>query len=177
MYSIAKRYAQALFEASQEADQGEYVQKDLKKILQRIDDTREFEEFLENPAIPAHVRQSIIDQIFKKSACELCYRFIRFLEHKKRLNLLKGICRAFESLYLENKGVRQITVASAVTLTEHQIKELSSHLKLRLKKDVELFARVDPAMLAGIRIYDGDTIYDYSAKTMLEQFRKNFIKA
>ena len=64
-----------------------------------------------------------------------------------------------------------------MALNNNQVIEISKHLKSRLNKNIEPTVLNDPSLLGGIKIQEGDTIYDYSLRTQLEQFKKNLIKA
>jgi F-type H+-transporting ATPase subunit delta len=177
MHSSVKVYTQALFEVSKDLRQCDQVHKDLKNILQIIKNTSELETFLRNPAIPSTVRQNAIEKIFKKFIQPISYQFIKFLEYKNRLSILKETCTYFESLYLDEQGVARVKITSSVDLSGQQVKEITGHLKKRLKKEIEPDLHVDAKMIAGIMIQHGDIVYDYSARTQLDRFRNNLIKA
>lgn len=177
LYSIAKRYTQALFDLSQEAGERDSISHDLKKIQELISRSEEFNTFLHNPVIPLEKRQEILEIILNTKVSTLMCKFIDFLNVKNRLNLLEGVCQVFEQLHLDANGVLRVKITSSVTLDSRQVKEISKHLKLRLNKDIEPYCDDDPSLLGGLKIQEGDTIYDYSLRTQLEQFKKNLIKA
>jgi len=176
-YSIAKRYTQALFDLSCETNACEPVSSDLKKIQKLINESDEFTTFLHNPVIPLEKRQTILKDIFKNKVNALTHRFIFFLNVKNRLELLGNICQVFEQLYLNVNRVLRVKITSSMTLNSSQVNEISKHLKLRLKKNIEPTVFNDPSILGGIKIQEGDTIYDYSLSTQLGQFKKNLINA
>ncbi len=175
-YSIAKRYAKALFDLSCETKECEAVSRDLLKIQNLINESEEFVNFLNNPVIPLKTRQSILKDILKNKVTTLSQKFILFLNLKNRLNVLGDVCQIFEKLYLELSEVLRVKITSSIPLNNSQVMEISKHLKLRLKKDIEPQVFIDPSILGGIKIQDGDTIYDYSLATQLEQFKKNLMK-
>jgi len=176
-YSIAKRYAQALFDLSCETNECEAVSNDLLKIQKLINESDKFVIFLHNPVIPLETRQAILEGILKNKVEPLSRRFILFLNVKNRLNLLRDVCQVFEKLYLELNGVLRVKITSSMTINDRQVNAISKHLKSRLKKNINPTVFKDPSILGGIKIQDGDTIYDYSLRTQLEQFKKNLIKA
>jgi len=176
-YSIAKRYAQALFDLSIKTNESETVSHDLLKIEKLINESDEFATFLHNPVIPLETRQTILDDILKNKVEPLSRRFILFLNVKNRLDLLGDVCQVFEKLYLELNEILRVKITSSTALDDGQVGEISKHLKSRLQKNIEPTVINDPSILGGIKIQDGDTIYDYSLSTQLEQFKKNLIKA
>lgn len=176
-YSIAKRYAQALFDLSGEASECNAVARDLKMIQDLIAGSDQFTTFLHNPVIPIEKRQKIVESIFKNKVSALTLKFIEFLNVKNRLNSIEDICQVFEQLHLDANGVLRVKITSSTTLNKNQVKEISKHLKSRLDKDIEPYLSEDPSLLGGLKIQEGDTIYDFSIRTQLEQFKKNLIKA
>lgn len=176
-YSIVKRYAQALFDLSCKTNECETVSCDLLKIQKLINESDEFVTFLHNPVIPLETRQTILEGILKNKVKPLSRRFILFLNIKNRLDLLSDICQVFEKLYLELNEIVRVKITSSMTINDGQVNEISKHLKSRLKKNIEPAVLNDPSLLGGIKIQEGDTIYDYSLSTQLEQFKKNLIRA
>ncbi len=176
-YSIAKRYVQAVFNLSQENDTCESVYKDLKTIYQLIDESEDLREFLSSPIISSEKRQTILKNIFENKINPFTYSFICFLDSKNRLDLLEDACDIFAKLYFDAQGICEVAITSNAILDNEQVKEISKHLKSRLKKEIKPSVYADATMLGGVKIQDGDTIYDYSFRTQLEQFRKNLLKA
>jgi len=172
--TIARRYAQALFDLSCETNKCDLVSQDLRKIKNLIFESDEFFSFLHNPVIPSEKRQLILENILKNKVNALTRKFIFFLNVKNRLSLMKDICQVFEQLHLDANGVLRVKITSTTTLNNKQVKEISKHLKSRFKKDIEPHLYRDPSLLGGIKIQEGGTIYDHSIRAQLEQFRKKF---
>jgi len=176
-YSITKRYTQALFGLSEDSKKRDVVYRDLKKVKELIGNSNDLEGFLSNPTVTTQQRKNILIQVFKNKVDPLTFKFINFLEHKNRLNFLKDICSAFETTYLESKNILKIQITSSIKLKSIQVKEIQKQLGTRLKKDIEPQVDIDPTILGGIKIQDGDTVYDYSIHTQLQEFRRNLVKA
>lgn len=175
--AAAKRYAQALFELSRDSGELEAVQRDLKGIDGLIQTCPALKEFLQSPVIPHRKRQEVIDQIFKKQFTRLTYHLVLLLSEKKRLNCLRGICQAFERIYLEHCGILTVGIASSFALDDRQVSEIVRHLKSSFGKDINPVTTVEPDLIGGIRIRHGNTIFDYSFRAQLEQIRKRIITA
>lgn len=190
-YSVSQRYAQALFDLSREAGkpglpvrqarlpdgQIETVRRDLQTIGQLIGASADFASFLSSPVIPSRRRREILEHMFKGNLDALTHRFLFFLESKNRLSLIEDICVVFERLYREFKGIVKVNIVSSISLDEHQVQSISSHLKSKFNKEIEPSLQVEPAMLGGVKIQKGDTVHDYSFQAQLEQFRKQVIAA
>jgi len=176
-HPVTQRYTQAIFNLSREADELDAVHRDLQQIDKLIDASEELAAFLLNPVIPSQTRQEILESIFKGKIEALTFRFILFLESKKRLYCLKDICKVFEKLYLDLKGIVKVKIETGIALNKDQVNEVCKHLKSRLNADIEPHFKVEPTMLGGIKLRKGDQVYDCSLRMQLEQFRKQIIEA
>ena len=176
-HTITKRYTQALFDLSRESKKLEVVHRDLKKINELISKSEELEAFLNNPTVTTQQRKEILSKIFKNKFDQLTFKFVNFLDHKNRLNFLKDICSAFETYYLDAKNVLKVQITSSIALNKAQVRDIQKHFGARLQKEIEPQVDVDPELIGGVKIQDGDTVYDYSIRTQLEAFRRNLIRA
>jgi len=176
-YLHAKRYAQALFELSQETNKLKTIHQDISKLYSICEYSKEFETFLSNPAIPSDKRTGILKNILRGKIDGLTLNFLCFLESKGRAFLLADICQIFENMYLDAKNIIKAKVTSSVKLNTHQISSIVSHLKLKMRKEIEPECVVDEQMLGGIKLQFGDTIHDYSISAQLNKFKYNIIHA
>jgi F-type H+-transporting ATPase subunit delta len=58
-----------------------------------------------------------------------------------------------------------------VALTPEQAKGLAAGLRLALGKDADITARVDPAILGGLKVRVGSRLYDASLKSKLDSLK------
>ena len=171
----AKRYAQSLFQLSQEEKSIDSVYNNLQMINHLIDQSQEFASFLQNPTIPTEKRQLILKEILENKLDALTYRFILFLERKNRLAFLKNIFQTFEELYFEAKGILKVTFTSRWALTSEEVQHISQHLKDKFHKDIVTQLRTDDTILGGVKIQIGDFIYDFSLQTQLNKFKQSLL--
>lgn len=94
--------------------------------------------------------------------------FLGVLAKNRRLNQLPQIIRAFERLAADERGETTAEVTSAHPLSDAQQDALRSKLKNRLRRDVALDLRVDPAILGGLVVKVGSRMIDSSLKTKLD---------
>ena len=176
-HQVARRYAKAVFEVGKDSGQLEALRDDFKVIIGLIDASSDLNDFLQNPALSLSKRNDLISKLFKKHAHATCYKFICFLSAKNRLANLKDICVAFDHMYLAELGIAPVTISSSVKLNSNQIHEISKHLQIKSGKDIEAKAAVEPGLIGGMKIREGNTIFDYSFKAQLDRFRKNIRNA
>lgn len=97
-------------------------------------------------------------------------RFFAVLRRHKSMGRLDAIVREVEKISLQKRGVRKVVVESAAPLSEKTKKEIQE----RVGKKLQFFEKVEPELLAGIRILiDNDTLIDASGKRQVERM---FIK-
>jgi F-type H+-transporting ATPase subunit delta len=78
---------------------------------------------------------------------------------------------AFEALEAAYRGVVATEVTTAIALTPAQERGLAAALRLALGKDPDIDARVDPAILGGIKVKVGSRLYDASLKSRLDSLK------
>ena len=151
------------------------VQNDFKVVTRALKDSLVLSDFIRTPVIPFEKRKTILEEIFKNKIHAETIKFLIFLASQRRLNFLKEICEAFDDLYLEYKNTVRAFITSNTELNTHQISDISHHMKLKLRKEVQPVLKVDKNLIGGIKIRIDDFIYDYSIKTQLDKFKYNII--
>ena len=174
--SIAKRYAQALFELADESYQIKKVVTDMELIHQCFLDSEEFRVFVRNPIIPYEKREEALKSLFGKKIEEVTLEFLKLLAQKDRLEFLDLIAQEFKVLVRQAQGIVQAEVVAADKLTDDQAKTIESRLKKHLGKDVELATSVDEDMIGGLKIKIEDQIFDYSLDHQLKSFKSKVLK-
>ena len=172
-----QRYAQALFDLCRDHGKVDAVRHDLKQITGLLEKSDEFERFVTNPIIPREKRLEILQDMLSQKLDAITYRYILFLEQKKRLYLIKNICEKFEDLYLEWKDTCKVRISSTRALESRELEAIRRHLKNKLNKNIEPETVVDKEMIGGIKVQVGDVIYDYSLQTQLERFKAQLLNA
>jgi F-type H+-transporting ATPase subunit delta len=95
--------------------------------------------------------------------------FITLLAENHRLGLLPDITALFDEYRGELENVADVSVTSAVALSDEQRTRLESALRKRFGRDVRMHCEVDPALLGGAVIRSGDLVIDGSLKARLER--------
>jgi F-type H+-transporting ATPase subunit delta len=94
---------------------------------------------------------------------------LNLLKTKGQLPLLPEI---IEELKKEQEVLQQkVIIESAIELSDREISQLAKTISQKLKYQPSIINRVDPDLLAGIRLRIGDQVIDISLKNRLEQIR------
>ncbi len=113
-----------------------------------------------------------IDKAFGRVADPCLVRSLKIIAGRRRLPMLPSILQAVLKIRDEAQGRLQVVVTSAEPLNDQAIKGLRERLSQLLKAEISVTTKVDPAILGGLVVRVGDTVFDGSVDNRLEQMRK-----
>jgi F-type H+-transporting ATPase subunit delta len=170
--NIAKRYAQAFFEiAGEEKRYGEFYG-ELGRFSSILRENRSLSEFLANPIFDQPDKKAVVETILEKiQISPLTANFLKLLVDKRRIDILSDIEGRYREL-MDNalKKVR-VTVKTAFPLAGELSDRLQKGLEDLTGREVEMTVVEDPSLLGGIVVRVGDTLYDGSIRTQLNNIR------
>ena len=108
--------------------------------------------FFTEPSIKKAERLSLIDKAFGGSCEKYLVSFIKLLCERELLGEYEGCCEIFSKRFNEDHNISEAVVTSAVALSDSQIKALASKLEAMSGKKIMITAKVDPKVLAGIKV-------------------------
>ena len=165
---VAERYASALFDLARDESAIDRIEADLTAIQGLLDESADFRRLVGSPVFSAEDQQRAIGAIADKAAIGgLTGNFLRLIAKNRRLFALPGIAKAFHEMAARHRGEVTAEVTSAHPLNDSQVAALKAALKDKLKKDVTLQARVNPAILGGLVVKVGSRMIDTSLRTRL----------
>jgi F-type H+-transporting ATPase subunit delta len=169
---VGERYAQALFDLADETGALDAVRADLKSLRAAWSESADLRRLATSPVITAEDQGKGLTAIADKAKFNgVTKNFLGLLAQNHRSRDLPGVIAGFEALYAKKTGVVAAEVVSAQTLTAAQLKTIQTTLRASLGKDPELTARVDPAILGGLKVKVGSKLFDASLKTKLDQMK------
>lgn len=170
----ARRYAKALLQSALEQDILDDVEKDIRFVLNTVEDSRELVVFLKSPIIKKEDKQQVLSKIFGEHISGETKSLLRLLSEKNRENLLKDICLGFLDLFNEHKGIIQVEVTTAYELNDSQRDKLHKALVSSTGKKVEMNVSVDPEIMGGVIVRIDDTVMDGSVKHKIRKLKNQF---
>ena len=173
---IAKRYGAALFGLADERGVLEEIGKDFDVLSALLEDSADFAAFVQNPAIPEDKQADVIGQI-AASAHEISRNGLLLLVRKNRLVVLPELCADIAERLNERNNIVDVTITSAVSMSDEQVKALCDKLEQRLGKTIRPRLKQDATLIGGFRLRIGDLIEDYSLQTKLNTFKQNVLNA
>ncbi|HTZ17075.1 MAG TPA: ATP synthase F1 subunit delta [Dissulfurispiraceae bacterium] len=132
---------------------------------------------LVSPLFSADEKQKTLSFISGKiSASEKVGKYLNYLTEEKALAGLPEIVTAINALYMDMKKRAKAIVTSPVAISAQFEGQLKQALKQVTGRDIDMEFVNDPALLGGVRIRIGSTMYDSSIKGQLRLLRDKFIE-
>ncbi|MGI9228235.1 MAG: F0F1 ATP synthase subunit delta [Gammaproteobacteria bacterium] len=165
--TIARPYAQAVFELAQEAGD-EAVWADSLALLNRIVADPQMQSLLGNPRVTQEQLLAIFDAVGADQISPAARNLVRVLADAGRLRYMPQIVRLFEAMRAEAEGKVEVRVSSAYELNDAQQQQIADDISRRLGKQVSLSVTVDAALIGGAVIRMGDSVIDASLSGRLQ---------
>lgn len=175
---VARRYAKAL--AGIAEDQGSLVktQQELAAVAGLVRSNPDLERLAFYPLLAPSQKAAALDAVLAAAGVsDTLRKFFRVVATAARLDLIYDLSAAFDELVDERTGVVGATVGTAQPLSEAQRSALATALAHRTGKTVKLDLRQDPALLGGVKVQVGSTVYDASLQGQLRQLKARLLSA
>ena len=172
MKSASLQYANAMADIALAQGAAEPAAKQLQDFGAAYAQSAELRTFLASPAVGIEDKHAVIEKIANRlGASKIIRNFLFVIADHRRTHLLPEVIAAFEQVLRERQGVDEAEVTSAVELSAAQKKEMAATLARLTGKKVETRYALDPALLGGAVVRIGDTIYDGSLRSRLNEMR------
>ncbi len=169
---LVQRYARSLFSIALERNIVDPVLSDLEALSDALRHNPEFAALILNPSVSPQRARSLVGAIGKKIGFNpLTTRFVDLLIEKDRVNILHSIAPAFAELLRKHKGEVNVTVTTAVQVSEPMQKQITSHLAKSSGKTPLVMWKIDPAVLGGLIVEWPDKIVDSSLARKIENMK------
>lgn len=174
---LANRYAKSIVDLAIEKNQLEVVYADMKYIQAVCMASKEFISLLKSPVIKADKKIAIIEAVTKGNVSELTNLFNKLLVNKGRESDLFEIANAIIDQYNEIKGIHQVTLTTAVEVSDSIKSAIESKIKAEQGlENVELTTKVDESLIGGFVLEFNNNLVDASIARDLRDVKKQFAK-
>ena len=95
--------------------------------------------------------------------------FVNLVVDKRRADSLEAMCESYMGLQEEQANILHAEVVSAVPLTPEQIEKIENKFSGMMGRTVKAETAVDAALIGGVQVRIGDTVYDGSIAHHLKQ--------
>ena len=168
--SIARVYADALLRAA-----GDRAGEVLEEFTSFHDDVLarqpRYARLMTGRSISEDEALRLIDKTVGPFGSAVFTNFLRVLARHRRLDLIPLILSEAHLAHERASGRRRVEVTSAVPLSDEQQARIAERLRAAFPFEPILIPRVDPKVLGGLVVQVGDTVYDSSVRSRLNQLR------
>lgn len=141
-----------MYDLAAEEQLTEPIMKDLIEVRGIFRENQDYLRLLAEPSIKREERIGLIEKAFG-TACERYFvSFLKLLCDRGMLGEYEGCVEAYKKRYNADHNIAEAVVTSAVALNDGQLKALSARLEEMSGKTIALTSKVDPKVLAGIKV-------------------------
>jgi F-type H+-transporting ATPase subunit delta len=170
--SASLQYANALADVALAQGAADAALKQLNDVAAAFATSGELRNVLASPAVPREAKHSVIEKIAARAgAGKIIRNFLFVIADHQRTHILPEIVAAFEDVIRQRQGVAEAEISSAVELSAAQKKKFAQTLERITGKKIEAKYSLDPTLLGGAVVRVGDTIYDGSVRSSLNEMR------
>lgn len=171
-----KRYARQFLSAVDLSEVPQAIEQ-LSAISSLMERDRTFKNLMVSPIFSETESRQIISYMGQKlKMSEKTVKYLHYLSTSKAIGAMPEIVGAIVAAYLDMKRRAKAIVTSPVKIGKDYEEKLKSSLMEITGKDIDMEFVIDPALLGGVRIKVGSTMYDSSIKGQLGLLRDKLIK-
>jgi F-type H+-transporting ATPase subunit delta len=170
---IAVRYAKALFELALDRGVIDTVYRDMKSV-NRLCSMEDVKAVINNPVIPQEKRKEVILALVGDGADKLAVSFIGLMFGHGRGDYLAAAARNYVDLTRRHRGIRQVTVTTAVPVDGRLKEEMAELIAGKGEGGIEYIEQVDGSIVGGFILRVDDAYIDASVRSRLNKYRKEF---
>jgi F-type H+-transporting ATPase subunit delta len=166
--TIARPYAQAVFELAQETDTLDQWSSMLA-LLSALVQEPVVKDLLQSHRLEKAKLAELVFKIGEGHLSQDSENLVKILVDQHKFILASEISRQYEILKAAAQGYVSVEVISTYALKSQQKQQVSDALKARLGKDVKIETTIDRKLLGGWLIRIGDQVLDLSVRGRLAQ--------
>jgi F-type H+-transporting ATPase subunit delta len=177
MAAFVVRYAQAFLEVVTAAKlDAKAIDGQLADFLGTWNGSPELREFFINPAVPALQKVGFLDTLNAKLGMRKELRnLLAVLIDNDRIGHVDEVAAAYRKLLQEQLGIRQAEIVTARKLTDVERLQLMADVGKLAGAEVDASFKQDPAILGGMVVRIGSTVYDGSVRGRLDRLKDALI--
>ena len=175
---VARRYAKALADLAVKDGNLVKYQEELVEISNLVRSNPDLTRLAFYPLLAPSRKASAFDAILEQMKISPMVRtFYTVVAKAARLNLVHELAEAYSGLVDELTHVVEAKVQSSQPLSPAQSSALAASLAHRTGKTIRMRWQPDPAILGGVKVQVGSTVYDASLQGQLRLLKAKLLSA
>jgi len=174
LITVARPYAEAIFDLGKEGNSLDQWSKDLQVLVQSYNNEI-MQRFINNPRRTIVEVENVFDSVLEDRVEQSTINFVRLLVKNRRLQALPLIKNVFEDLKAKDMGSIEVVIVTAFELDQEEINRLTAVISKKIEKTISPVTRVDESLIGGIRVEFGDKVWDLSINGQLKDMNLSLI--
>lgn len=168
----AHRYSKALYELAEKQNQLDAIDDQLIAVRQLVEKHAEISNLLSNSTISIAEKEDFIGKIVPENTLPLLINFLKVLIKKRRFRELLLIQEAYHKLYERKRRIEEVTVISAVALSDENANKLHGLLEKKFNYNVRLISKINPKLIGGMILRFGGNEINASFRSRLDALQQ-----
>jgi F-type H+-transporting ATPase subunit delta len=164
-----------MFEVAKEEGRVVLYNGDMILLKSVFEQAPEYGRFLDSPNISDSVKYQTIDQLLASRLHPATVGFLKILTKKKVMHYFPEIADDYQHCYNVSEGILEGRIYTPFPLSEAEVHKLEDVFSRKYEKHVVFRVHPDKRVIAGMKIYLEDTLYDYSVDTEINNIKKSLL--
>jgi F-type H+-transporting ATPase subunit delta len=174
--TIAKRYAKALVELSEEKKIVDKTKADLASFMSAVEALPAMQKLFSSPVFTPEHKKAVITELSGKIGMQpTTQRFIEHLAETGRIRYVKEVYEAFLEILADRLNRASVRLTTAAAVNPADLTDIKKKLEVLTGKQVDIEAKVDAGLIGGARAQIGSVIYDGTIKNQLNKMRNQLM--
>lgn len=173
---IAKVYANALLDISQEEGKLAEYEEELVSVTESCQADSDVWNFFLSPKVTKEQKNIVLEASLSGNVSERIFSFFSVLVHHDRISILSEILRQFSLGKDKVMGRKRVYLYSARELEKSVVNEIKLTMDQKFSNECVLETRLKPDLIGGFVVRFDDSVIDGSVKHHLEAMKKNLLQ-
>ena len=168
--TAARRYAEAAFEIGRADRTLDAWERDLEALGGALGNA-ELRRLVEHPAVAYGDKERVLRRVVGDGVTPEALSLVLLMIRRGRARSIDRMIAHFAELLRRERGIALAEVRTALRLEDDQRDAVAERLAQLTGQQVQMNELVDKALIGGIAVRIGDTLYDASVRNRLERLR------
>ena len=175
--TLVRRYTRGLVNAISNEDEFGVISGQLLDFQKFVSSQKQLKQILLKSILPASRKKAIGEEILeKKDLHPKVQRLLLLLIENDRLEFLPDISDHLPDMWNVSQGISSFEISSVVSLSDSQKKVLADKLEKMEKRPVFLKYKIDPDLIGGVSLRQGNIVYDASLRGALTKLQEKILE-
>ena len=165
-------YAAALLAVARAEGDADGIADELFRTAQAFSASDELRETLSDPRVPTERKLGVVSDLLGSRATNTTVSLVEMLVSTDRIRDFAAIAAEMTELAAAEEDQVVAEVRSAIPLDPETVDKLAERLAARTGKTITVRTVLDPSVLGGVVARVGDTVFDGSVRSRLQELRE-----